>query len=76
MITAQTLTELTTMGPRALTDLIRRSGYKEDQFLTAEFLGMTNAGQFCYSCTYPSEFEDTCKVFVRYNSDGTVTAEY
>ena len=76
MITAQRLKELTTMGPRALTDLIRRAGYKEDSFLTAEFLGMTNAGMFCYSCMYPGEFEDTCKVFVRLDSDGTVRAEY
>ena len=76
MITADKVRELISMGPRDLTGLIRRAGYKEDAFTTAEFLGMTNAGMFCYRCEYPGEFEDNCKVFVRVNNDGSIEAEY
>ena len=76
MITAEKLKILSEMTARDLTSLIRKAGYKEDRFLTATFLGMTNGGQFCYKCLYPGEFEDTCKVFVYQSSDGIVRAEY
>jgi len=76
MITADTLKVLTGFGPQGLTTLIRRAGYKEDTFTGAKFLGLTNGGQFCYLCTYKGEFEDTCKVFLTVNKDGTVSAEY
>ena len=76
MITADKLQYLVTLRAQELTALIRKSGYKEDKFKSAKFLGMTNAGMFCYSCVYPGDFEDTCKVFVRINNDGTLTAEY
>ena len=76
MITADKLKTLTEFGPKGLTTLIRRAGYKEDSFTEAKFLGLTNGGQFCYICKYPGEFEDTCKVFLTVNKDGTVRAEY
>lgn len=76
MITADTLKTLTEMSPKSLTALIRKAGYKEDRFTEAKFLGMTNGGMFCYSCVYPGEFEDVCKVFVRVSTDGALTAEY
>ncbi len=76
MITADKLQYLVTLRAQELTALIRKSGYKEDKFKSAKFLGMTNAGMFFYSCVYPGDFEDTCKVFVRINSDDTLTAEY
>jgi hypothetical protein len=76
MITAEKLKTLISLSAQDLTNMIRRAGYKEDRFLVAEFLGMTNGGQFCYKCLYPGEFKDTCKVFVCMDSDGTVRAEY
>ena len=76
MITADVIKTLTEFGPQDMTKLIRRSGYREDKFITARFLGLTNGGQFCYLCKYPGEFEDECKVFVSVNKDGTLTAEY
>ncbi len=76
MITADTLKTLTELSPRNLTTLIRKAGYKEDSFTEVKFLGMTNGGMFCYSCVYPGEFADVCKVFVRVRDDGTLTAEY
>ena len=76
MITAEKLMQLIGLGPKELTALIRKAGYKEDKFLTAEFLGMTNGGQFCYKCLYPGEFKDICKVFVSMDSTGKIRAEY
>ncbi len=76
MITADTLKTLTELSPQALTALIRKAGYKEDKFTEVKFLGMTNGGMFCYSCVYPGELEDVCKVFVRINSNGSFSAEY
>ena len=76
MITADKLKTLISFTAQDLTALIRKAGYKEDRFLTATFLGMTNGGMFCYSCLYPGEFEDVCKVFVRVDTDGSIRAEY
>ena len=76
MITADIIKTLIELSPQGLTKLIRRAGYKEDSFTEAKFLGMTNGGQFCYLCKYPGEFEDTCKVFLSVNKDGSIKAEY
>jgi hypothetical protein len=79
MITAERLQTLTTFTPKALAVALAQSGYKGVSFKTAKFLGMTNAGQFCYSVTYYDEMigeEVTDKVFLTYNTDGYVTADY
>jgi hypothetical protein len=79
MITAERLQTLTTFTPKALAVALAQSGYKGVSFKTAKFLGMTNAGQFCYSVTYHDEMiseEVTDKVFLTYNTDGYVTADY
>lgn len=78
MITAQELTKLTTLTPGALTTMIREAGYPRDKFNTATFLGITNAGQFCYSATYTGieGEEDTIKVFVSKHPYGSLEADY
>jgi hypothetical protein len=79
MITAERLQTLTTFTPKALAVALAQSGYKGVSFKTAKFLGMTNGGQFCYSVTYHDEMigeEVTDKVFLTYNTDGYVTADY
>ena len=80
MITADTLKTLTTFTAPALTRAIRDSGYTQDEFESAKFLGITNGGQFCYSVTYEDIHEETMdqtKVFLTYNrAFGTVTADY
>ncbi len=78
MITASKLTELITLSPRALTRIVQESGYKQDKVNEAKFLGMTNAGQFCYKVDY-DDFgtPSTTKLFVKYNpATGMVTADY
>lgn len=77
MITAEKLATLTQFTAAALTRAIQLQGYKEDSFKAARFLGLTNAGQFCYTVSYDEDgnTEET-KVFLTYNKDGSVTAAY
>jgi hypothetical protein len=70
MILADTLKLLTTFGPTGLVQVLNASGYKDCAFKSAEFLGMTNGGQFCYKVTFQDEerMEDGVgKVFVTYD---------
>jgi hypothetical protein len=78
MITALTLKTLTTFTAAALTRAIQDAGYTGDSFTGAEFLGMTNSGEFCYYVTYKAEEgTDSTKVFLTYDQAlGTVSAEY
>ena len=78
MITAETLTTLTTFTAPALSRAIQDAGYKEDKFTSAKFVGITNGGQFCYYVVFHVEGgTDSTKVFLTYNhANGTVSAEY
>jgi len=78
MITADKLKLLTNMPAAMLTMGIQQAGYKGDSFETAEFVGMTNAGQFCYLTTYEEMGErHQVKVFVNYDPTGeSVTVSY
>ena len=74
MITADTLKTLTTFASGALTRAVALAGYKDYEFTGAKFLGLTNAGQFCYMCTFAVKGgTDSTKVFLTYDN-GTVTA--
>jgi hypothetical protein len=78
MITADKLRLLTNMPTFMLTEAIQKQGYKKDKFETSEFLGMTNAGQFCYKVSYieDNELHDT-KVFVSHDiATGKVSVDY
>lgn len=78
MITSEMLQTLTTFTAAALSRALAVSGHKDNTFLTARFLGMTNANQFCYSVTYTEHnAEQTGKVFLNYDSHrGVVTADF
>lgn len=79
MITAETLATLTQFSAPALTRAINDAGYKEDSFLSARFLGITNGGQFCYQTQYKDIDGNLAlgKVFLTYDQGvGTVTADY
>jgi hypothetical protein len=79
MITAEKLATLTQFSAAALTRAIRDAGYKEDHFLSARFIGITNGGQFCYQTQYKDIDGDLAlgKVFLTYNqSTGTVKVDY
>ena len=83
MITAEQLARLTNYSADDINRVMQDSGYSEDTYLTARFLGLTNSGQFCYSVQYdyPGEGLTQSKVFLTYNPGGPlhesrVTADY
>jgi hypothetical protein len=78
MITADTLKTLTSFTAPALTRAIQDAGYKKDSFSRAEFVGITNGGQFCYDVDYDDFGELTRgKVFLTYDPTvGRVSADY
>lgn len=74
MITADTLKTLTTFTAPALQRALGKKA--EDDFTSAKFLGLTNAGQFCYMVTYKVKGgTDSTKVYLTYKA-GAVTADY
>lgn len=80
MILADTLKTLTTLSPKGLAKVLDASGYSMCSFKTAEFLGITNGGDFCYKVVYFDEYgegEDVGKVFVKYDhATHAMTAEF
>lgn len=81
MITAQTLQGLINFTTKDLAKILDTSGYSMCSFETAEFLGITNGGQFCYRVTYFDEAgsgeQETGKVFVsRDSATGVLTADF
>lgn len=67
MITADRLKTLTTFGTDALNLAL---GPRSPQFKTAQFIGLSNGNQFCYSVTYHNALLDkevTTKVFITYD---------
>lgn len=80
MILADTLKTLTTFSPAKLTKLLGHCGYPGQSFKTADFLGITNGGQFCYRVEYHDDADlgRVCdKVYVNYNhSLDAITAEF
>ena len=78
MITAERLAFLSNMSADMLTAAIKQTGYKNDRFQTAAFLGMTNGGEFCYATTYVEDGElHKTKVFVKYDpAADRVIADY
>jgi hypothetical protein len=81
MITAERLQTLTSFTPNALARGLAQSGYTGISFETAEFLGITNGGQFCYKVTYfdegGTEELETGKVYLTYDQSlGSVSVDY
>jgi hypothetical protein len=68
MITAQELTRITTLKPAQLSGLLKDNPV----FDSAEFLGITNGGQFCYRVV--GETGDS-KVFITRKNDGLLGAD-
>ena len=78
MITAETLAVLTTYSPQFLTKAAQNAGYKGPVFTSCKFLGITNAGQFCYMAVFQvKDGTDSTKVFLNYNhAENKVFADY
>ena len=68
MITADTLTVLTTYSPQFLTKAAQLAGYRGPNFSSCKFLGITNGGQFAYLAVFPvKNGTDSTKVFLSYD---------
>jgi hypothetical protein len=52
MITAEQLSTLTHFSTHALENSLEHSGHKGYHFESAEFVGITNGGEFAYKVTY------------------------
>jgi hypothetical protein len=78
MIMPDTLKTLCSFTAPALTRAINIAGYKGDMFDTAEFVGMTNGGQFAYKVTFEEDGRvQKSKVFLTYDPVvGGITADY
>ena len=81
MITAETLRGLMSFTTKDLAKILDKSGYSMCSFETAEFLGMTNGGEFCYKVSYYDEAgtgnHEVGKVFVSLDrSTGVLTADF
>lgn len=71
MILPDTLKFLTTIDTKGLAKVLDASGYSMCSFKTAEFVGITNGGEFAYKVTYYDEAgtgkEEVGKVFVKFD---------
>ena len=81
MLTADKLKVLTELGPKGLAVFLERSGYTGASFKTAQFVGLTNSGQFAYRVVYFDEAgtgkDEVGKVFVSYDhTNEKITADY
>ncbi len=80
MITAEKLQVLTGFTAVALAKCLDTCGYTMQAFKAAEFLGITNGGQFCYKVEYHDEDgrgRTWGKVFLTYNpAEDRVTADF
>jgi hypothetical protein len=80
MLTAEKVKVLTTLDRSALARILDKSGYSMCSFKSAEFLGITNGGQFCYKVVYFDDAgtgeDEVGKVFVSANANGSVTADF
>jgi hypothetical protein len=76
MITVETLRRCAWLSSVDIEKLIRK-GYPKDVVLAADFVGISNGGQFVYNVAVP--FEDgieKTKVFVWQDNNGEVVADY
>ena len=78
MLTAAQVKELISQDAVGLSTVLNTSGYKGISFTRASFVGITNAGQFCYAVEYKNKTGDEVesKVFVTYNhANNSITAD-
>ena len=77
MITAKDIRELGFLSATELEKILRKD-YIKDRVLSADFLGISNGGQFGYMCRLPDEDSapQYAKIWVWRNSHGELQADY
>jgi hypothetical protein len=81
MITADKLQTLITFTPKALAHALASNGYSGHSFESAEFVGISNGGEFVYKVKFYDEAGtgeiETAKVYLTYHHAGNyVTADF
>jgi hypothetical protein len=78
MILANTVQTLTSLTATSLAQVMTHSGHRGSVFKSAEFVGITNGGEFAYRVTFDDPESQELghgKVFVRYDvNTGFMTA--
>jgi uncharacterized protein YprB with RNaseH-like and TPR domain len=79
MITVETLNRIMKYSAKDLSSELMRSGYSDCDFKSAEFVGITNGGQFAYKVIFFDEEgtgkDQAGKVFLTVSGD-TIEAGY
>jgi hypothetical protein len=80
MISVNTIRKCSFLNSITLEELLRKN-YPKDTVIKSEFVGITNAGQFCYQIGYQDpdlkgQGLTFCKVFVHIDNDGNIIADY
>lgn len=79
MITVDTLRRCAWMNSLTLEQTLRKF-YPKDVVLAADFLGISNGGQFVYNIAYPSIDDPSkvarSKVYVWLDNNGELMADY
>jgi hypothetical protein len=76
MITVDTLRRCAWLDTITL-EMIIRKNYPKDTVLAADFVGISNGGQFVYNVAFPGEDGvEKAKVFVWQDNDGELVADY
>jgi hypothetical protein len=81
LILADTVKTLTSLTPTSLAQVLKHSGHKDAAFKAADFVGITNGGEFAYKITFfdreSTGKDQVGKVFVKYDTvSGYMTADY
>ena len=79
MILATELEKYIALDRYELRNVLARSGYTGMSFESVKFVGLTNAGDFCYSVKFFDDNglgEQTGKVYVSKSATGDMAAEF
>ena len=81
MITAEKLQTLINYSPKALAHALASNGYAGHSFETAEFVGITTDGNFCYKVKFYDDAGtgqvETARVYLTYHHNGNfVTVDF
>ena len=77
MLLKQHVNELVNMDAAGLSKITRHTGYKDANFATCEFVGITNGGEFAYKASYYEDGAyDFTKLYVRRDPAGNYVADY
>ena len=71
MLLKHHVVELINLDAASLSRIARNTGYKDSNFDTCEFVGITNGGEFAYKASFKEDgVEQLTKLYVRRNLAG------